>query len=433
MNMSASMLITALDAHSTMTRPTTSPVPGDVLSTRIPNNSLYKAGIARIIGIMCLLSLLSDPTLLHAADELMDAGRTTTIDYILERAVSQGLIGGGVVLVGNRDGVIYTTSRGRVGFSADAPVLTERTMFDIASLTKVFATAPAIMKLLEDGRITLLDPLTRWFPEWEGTDREDITILNLLTHTSGLNDISFNSIEPLKAAIHKTGIQRSGRVPGTSFHYADINFILLAELIQRVSGVPLDRYCRENFYGPLGMGDTMFLPPHERNEDIAPTIGTANELLTGIVQDENARLLGGVAGHAGLFSTASDLSRFAAMILNNGILHGIHIFNERVLSQMTAPYFYSNGHVVRGLGWDIYSPYSAPRGNIFSEMSFGHTGYSGSSIWIDPQRDLFVILLTVRLNYRDIRHINRLRSDISTIAASIFSAPRGPLEVLENM
>jgi CubicO group peptidase (beta-lactamase class C family) len=353
----------------------------------------------------------------------MDAGRASTIDYMLERAVIQGLIGGGVVLVGNREGVIYTTSRGKVGFSADAPALTERTMFDIASLTKVVATAPAIMKLLEQGRISLLDPLTRWFPEFEGTDREDITILNLLTHTSGFNDISFNSIEPLKTAIHKIGIQRSGRLPGSNFRYADINFILLAELIQRASGVPLDRYCRENIYGPLGMGDTMFLPPHERSGSIAPTFGTAHEPLTGVVQDENARLLGGVAGHSGLFSSASDLSRFASMILNNGRLHGTAVFSERVLTQMTSPYFYSNGHVVRGLGWDIDSPYSSPRGSFFSEMSFGHTGYSGSSIWIDPQRDLYVILLTVRLNYRDTRQINRLRSDISSIAASVFSPP----------
>jgi CubicO group peptidase (beta-lactamase class C family) len=180
------------------------------------------------------------------------------------------------------------------------------------------------------------------------------------------------------------------------------------------------------------MGDTMFLPPQEKNGGIASTIGPARELLTGVVQDENARFLGGVAGHAGLFSSAADLSRFAAMILNNGSFHGRAVFQERVLSQMTSPYFYSNGHVVRGLGWDIYSPYSSPRGSSFSAMSFGHTGYSGSSIWIDPEHDLFVILLTVRLNYRDIRHINRLRSDISTIAASVFFTTHDKVNIPEN-
>jgi CubicO group peptidase (beta-lactamase class C family) len=289
------------------------------------------------------------------------------------------------------------------------------------------------MKLLEEGRITLLDPLTRWFPEFEGTGREDVTILNLLTHTSGLNDIAISSVEPLKTTIHKAALQNSGRVPGSRFLYADINFILLSELVYRASGVSLDRYCRENLYGPLGMADTMFLPPHELAGSIAPTLGTANELLTGVVQDENARHLGGIAGHAGLFSSASDLSRYAQMILNNGRLHGIQILGERVLEQMTAPYFYSNGSVVRGLGWDIYSPYSSPRGSFFSEMSFGHTGYSGSSIWIDPERDLFVILLTVRYNYRDPRQINRLRSDISTIAASVFSRSVDMVIVPKNM
>jgi CubicO group peptidase (beta-lactamase class C family) len=387
----------------------------------------------RIVRTFLIISLLFRASPLLAADELLDAGRTATIDYMLERAVSQGFIGGGVVLVGNRAGVTYTASRGKIGLSADATALTERTIFDIASLTKVVATAPAIMKLLEEGRITLLDPLTRWFPEFVGTGREDVTILNLLTHTSGINDIAISSVDPLKTTIHKAALQKNGRLPGSRFLYADINFILLSELVHRASGVSLDRYCRENLYGPLGMGDTMFLPPRELAGSIAPTLGTANELLTGVVQDENARHLGGIAGHAGLFSSASDLSRFATMILNNGRLHGVQVLSKRVLEQMTAPYFYSNGTVVRGLGWDIDSPYSSPRGSFFSEMSFGHTGYSGSSIWIDPERDLFVILLTVRYNYRDPRQINRLRSDISTIAASVFSHYQEPIDVPGNM
>jgi CubicO group peptidase (beta-lactamase class C family) len=384
----------------------------------------------RALTIICLFFCTSP---LLAEDELLDAGRAATIDFMLERAVAQGSIGGGVVLVGNRSGVTYTASRGKIGFSADATALNERTIFDIASLTKVVATAPAIMKLIEEGRINLLDPITRWFPEFEGTGREDITILNLLTHTSGLNDIAISSVDPHNTAIHKAALQKNGRIAGGRFLYADINFILLSELVQRAAGVSLDRYCRENIFGPLGMGDTMFLPPHELAGSIAPTLGSANELLTGVVQDQNARYLGGIAGHAGLFSSASDLSRYAQMILNNGRLHGIQVFGERVLQQMTAPYFYSNGTVVRGLGWDIFSPYSSPRGSFFSDMSFGHTGYSGSSIWIDPERDLFVILLTVRYNYRDPRQINRLRSDISTIAASVFSHYPQTVNVPENM
>ncbi len=388
--------------------------------------------VTRIYTFLIFMILLQAAPL-RAADELLDFGRATTIDFMLERAVAQGFIGGGVALVGSSRGITYTASRGKAGISPDAPPLNERTLFDIASLTKVVATAPAIMKLLEEGRISLLDPLTRWFPEFEGTGREDITILNLLTHTSGLNDVAIGPNDPLATAIHKAALQKSGRLPGGRFYYADINYILLSELVRRVSWLPLDRYCLENFYGPLGMGDTMFLPPRELAASIAPTLGTANQLQVGVVQDENARYLGGVAGHAGLFSSASDLSRFAMMILNNGRIYGRRVLSERALEQMTAPYFFSSGRVVRGLGWDIHSPYSSPRGSYFSNMSFGHTGYSGTSIWIDPQQDLFVILLTVRYNYRDTRHINRLRSDISTIAASVFSSREIPPEPAENM
>jgi CubicO group peptidase (beta-lactamase class C family) len=387
----------------------------------------------RIFHALLIACILTSASPLLASDDLLDAGRAATIDYMLERAMAQGIIAGGVVLVGSHQCITYAASRGRAGFSPDAPALNERTLFDVASLTKVIATAPAVMKLLEEGRISLLDPLTRWFPEFEGTGHEDVTILNLLTHTSGFNDVAISSTEPLKTTIHKAALQKNGRIPGSRFLYADINFILLSELVQRASGVALDRYCLESIYGPLGMGETMFLPPRETGITIAPTLGTSNELLTGVVQDENARQLGGVAGHAGLFSNASDLSRYAMMILNNGKLYGKQVLSEQVMTQMTAPYFYSNGAVVRGLGWDISSPYSSPRGSHFSEMSFGHTGYSGSSIWIDPQRDMFVILLTVRLNYRDTRFISRLRSDISTIAASVFLHRKIALGVPENM
>ncbi|MBI2355205.1 MAG: beta-lactamase family protein [Deltaproteobacteria bacterium] len=339
----------------------------------------------------------------------------------MENAISRGLIAGGVIVVGNRDGILYSAARGRLTPLPEAPPLTERTIFDIASLTKVLATAPAVMKLMEEGRITLLDPLTRWFPEFEGTGREDITILNLLTHTSGLDDMALSPEEPLKSAIRKAASQKTWKQPGNRFRYADINFILLGELVRRTAGVTLDRFCHEQIYAPLGMNDTMFLPPLEFAPAMAPTIGPGNGLTAGIVQDENARRLGGVAGHAGLFSTAADLARFVRMVMNEGTLDDRRIFSERVVTQMTAPYFYSSGHVVRGLGWDIQSPFSSPKGNFFSEMSFGHTGYSGTSVWIDPQRDLFVILLTVRLDYRDTRLFNRLRSDISTLAVAVFS------------
>ena len=374
----------------------------------------------RLIHALIITCLLCFSTPLHASDDLMEAGRTTTIDFLLEQAISRGLIAGGVVVIGNHDGSLYTSSRGRLNTDVNSPLITERTIFDVASLTKVLATTPAIMKLLEDGRITLMDPLTRWFPEFNGSGHENITILNLLTHSSGLDDIAVAVEDPIKTTLQKVAAQKNRNKPGSHFRYADINFILLGELVRRSSGITLDVFCNDRIYNPMGTHETMFLPPRELAGSIASTMGSSREFSSGIVQDENARRLGCVAGHAGLFSSAADIALFSRMMLGGGMLNGKRIFPEQVLSQMTTPYFYSNGTVVRGLGWDIESPYSAPKGNFFSKMSFGHTGYSGSSIWIDPQRDLFVILLTTRLDYRDTRLFSRLRSNISTLAMEAF-------------
>ncbi len=386
--------------------------------------------IFRIIIITAILLSLS--TAINAADDLMDVGRAVSIDVMLENAIRRGLISGGVVAVGNHTGQLYSTAQGRLYPDVNAPPLTERTLFDTASLTKVFATAPAIMKLLEQGKISLLDPLTRWFPEFEGTDRDEITILNLLTHTSGLDDVEITNNDPLRSLIEKAVLQHNGTLPGNRFRYADINFILLGELVKRAANTPLDKFCSENIYAPTGMAETTFLPQGDFTL-IAPTAGQNKTLAAGVVQDMNARRFGGVAGHAGLFSSASDLNKFATMILNRGTYNGVQVFKERVITQMTSPYFYNNGRIIRGLGWDINSPFSSPRGHYFSDMSFGHTGYSGSSIWIDPEQDLYVILLTVRLDYSDVRQFNQLRSDISSLAVSIFSTPRIASEITNSM
>ena len=382
------------------------------------------------ITLVAILVLFSRN--LPAADDLMDFGRAMSVDVMLENAIRRGLISGAVVAVGNHTGQLFSTAQGRLYPDSGAPLLSDRTLFDTASLTKVIATAPAVMKLLEQGKITLLDPLTRWFPEFEGTDHEEVTILNLLTHTSGMDDVEVAHEDPLRGLIQKVMVQNNGIFPGNRFRYADINFILLGELVKRAANMPLDKFCSEYIYAPIGMAETSFLPQTAFVE-IAPTAGMNNSLKAGVVQDINARRLGGIAGHAGLFSTASDLNRFATMILNRGEYKGIRIFKERVITQMTSPYFYNNGKIIRGLGWDISSPFSSPRGNHFSDMSFGHTGYSGSSIWIDPEQDLYVILLTIRLDYTNVRQFNQLRSDISTLSVSIFSTPLIAAEITKDL
>jgi CubicO group peptidase (beta-lactamase class C family) len=349
------------------------------------------------------------------------AGRTASIGQLLERAIAQRMIEGGVAVVGDHTGILSSTARGRLTSAAGSPAISDRTIFDLASLTKVIATTPAVMKLLDEGRIALTDPLSRWIPEFADPGHEEITVLNLLTHTSGLDDAGVSQDQPMQSAIRKAAAQKNRSRLGSHFHYADINFILLGELVRRVSGEPLDVFCRQQIYGPLGTAETMFLPPRELAGSIAPTSGGG----CGIVQDPNARRLGGVAGHAGLFSSAYDLSRFARMILGGGMLDNKRVLSEEIVTQMTSPYVANNGAVRRGLGWDMSSPFSAPKGSFFSQASFGHTGYSGSSIWIDPQQDLFVILLTNRVNYHDTHTFNQLRRDVSTVAAADYRAPGG--------
>lgn len=379
---------------------------------RLP--TCYHHSFVRLCRCFCVLFVgLTLATSVRAeVDPVSEAGRVSVIEFMLQQAINRGLIRGAVVVVGDHQGILYEHAVGVSGFDATAPPLTTTAVFDIASLTKVFATTPAIVKLLDDGKLSLLDPLSRWFSEFEGSD---ITILDLLTHTSGLHDTGLDSAAPMQSAIERAAAQNGLIAAGSRFRYADINFILLGELVRRISGLSLDHYTRQMFYAPLGMQTAHFSPPP--NATYVPTLGGGY----GVVQDENARMLGGVAGHAGLFSSVHDLARFAGMLLSGGQLNGTRVLSSRAVDQMTAPYFFSNGKIVRGLGWDRESPFSAPKGTIFSELSYGHTGYSGTSVWIDPEADLYVLLLTTRLDYQRLRSFNKMRGDISTLAAALFA------------
>lgn len=354
------------------------------------------------------------------------------IDGLVENAIRKGLISGGVVHIGSRGGLLFEKAYGRIGAETVARPVSTDTIFDLASLTKVAATTTAIMKLAEEGKLSLVEPVRRWFPELEGKGKDELLLLNLLTHTSGLDDFSLDPAAPLQSAVAGAAGQRLKGDLGSRFHYADINFILLAELVNRVSGEALDLYTAKKIYLPLGMKDTGFNPPVEKSGRIAPTFGDGSIMLTGLPQDYPARQLGGVAGHAGLFSTAGDLALFCRMILDDGVLGGKRVLEARTVSQMTAPYFSRGGRVIRGLGWDISSPYSTPRGGLFSRSSFGHTGYSGSSIWIDGDAGIFVILLTSRLEYRKKGEFNQFRGDLSTLAAEAFGRPISLSELEEQ-
>lgn len=390
-----------------------------------PLHSSRRSIAVRVIACMIIFLLL--PPVIPAIAETTPNTHIPPyleVDLLMQRAMAKGLVAGGVVLVGNRSGTLLERTYGKRSYGPDAPPTTPDTIFDIASLTKVVATTPAIMKLAEEGRLSLVDPLVRWFPEFAGKGKDSLLVMNLLTHTSGLDDFPLSSVDPMRSAVAGAASQRLKGEPGNRFKYADINFILLGELVRRVSGLTLDRYVADNFLAPIGMVDTGFNPPKEKFNRCAATMGSGKSPHVGEVQDQLSRQLSGVAGHAGVFTTARDLALFCRMIMNDGVISGRRILSSRAVEQMTAPYFSRGGKVVRGLGWDIASPFSAPRGNGFSEMSFGHTGYSGTSIWIDPEEDTFVILLTSRLEYRNLREFNQLRSDVSTFAAAIYAAER---------
>jgi len=345
------------------------------------------------------------------------------IDQLMASSIQNALISGGVILIGNRDGTLFEKAYGRVSLAPDSRPMTVDTVFDLASVTKVIATTPAILKLAEGGRLSLVDPVKRWFPELEGKGKDDLLVLHLLTHTSGLNDFSLSSEKPMESAVAGVADQSLKGEIGSRFHYADINFILLGEMVRRVSGEALNEFSAKMFYGPMAMKDTGFLPSVELKARAAATLGSGDLLFLGDPQDHLARQLGGVAGHAGLFSTARDLAVFCRMMLSGGRSSGREIIAQRTVEQMIAPYFSRGGKVTRGLGWDISSPFSAPRGAFFSQSSFGHTGYSGASLWLDPDADLFVILLTSRLEFRKKAEFSQLRSELSTLAVEAFGVP----------
>jgi CubicO group peptidase (beta-lactamase class C family) len=343
-----------------------------------------------------------------------------SIDCVMNGAIASGLVNGGVVLIGDSREDLFVRAYGRVSPAGDARAVATDTIFDLASLTKVIATAPAIMKLADEGVLNLLDPVGKWFPEFRGKGKDDLLLLNLLTHTSGLSDVPLLPVRTIGEHVCQAAENELESRPGSRFRYADSNFILLGELVRRVTGRTLGSYASEQFLVPLGMSSTQFNPADALHSRCAATIADSGRILQGKAQDGNAGALGGVAGHAGLFGTAADLARFCRMLLRGGELEGRRVFSPWAVKQMACPFYFQEGRIVRGIGWDILSSYSSPRGGGFSDASFGHTGYSGTSIWIDPEADLFVILLTSRQDYRRVGEFGRLRGAISTLAAKMY-------------
>jgi uncharacterized protein YbbC (DUF1343 family) len=342
------------------------------------------------------------------------------LDAAINLAIEQGRLPGAVLVVGHDGQVVYRKAYGKRALIPTPEAMTADTIFDIASLTKVVATTSSLMKLFEQGKFRLNDKITDYIPEFQD-GHSDITIRNLFTHFSGLApDVPLD--KPWTG--YQTGIRLAATTkpqgpPLVRFVYSDINFILLGELVHRLTGQTLSDYARQNIFLPLGMRETQFQPPAALVPRIAPTErlnGAAP--LRGVVHDPTARNMGGVAGHAGVFSTADDLARFAQMMLNGGELDGVRIAGPLTIKKFTEPQTPPDQPILRGLGWDIDSPYSGNRGELFPIGSYGHTGFTGTSLWIDPSTQSYVILLANSVHPTARPAITPLRSKVATIAAA---------------
>jgi uncharacterized protein YbbC (DUF1343 family)/CubicO group peptidase (beta-lactamase class C family) len=367
----------------------------------------------------------------------MSAERLARINAAVEESIARKETPGAVVLAARRGRVVWRKAYGARALAPQRETMTPDTIFDAASLTKVVATATSIMILVERGQLRLTDLLSRHLPEMTDGGREQITIEELLTHRGGYAP-DFDLREQWTGydeAMKRLKIERLRNAAGTRFVYSDIGYIALGEVIKRVSGEPLDVFARKNIFEPLGMNDTSFNPRPALRARVAPTeqrraqaaylggkpetTGAEGERwLRGEVHDPTAFRMNGVAGHAGLFSTADDLAIYCQMILNGGTYGGARILSPLGVAAMTRPRAVMDDGSARGLGWDVVSSFSSNRGDLFPHGSFGHTGFTGTSLWLDPASEMFVIFLSNRVHPDGKGDVGELRGRVASIVAS---------------
>jgi CubicO group peptidase (beta-lactamase class C family) len=326
-----------------------------------------------------------------------------SIRSVLDRAVADSAFPGAMVIVGTHDRILAKYGAGHLDWSPSprtkSPVPTESTMWDMASLTKVIAMTSSMMQLVEQHKIDLDAPVQRYLPAWTGPGKEKVTVRHLLTHSSGLPAWRplYKEAADADAAMKLAYATPLDTLPGIRMIYSDIGGILMGEIIRAVSGERIDEYFSRHIAVPLKLHDTMFLPPASLLSRIAPTEidPWRQRHLRGEVHDENAAMLGGVSGHAGLFSSARDLARIAQLYLNHGTLDGVRIWKPETIVQFgtVQDSTFSN----RALGWETPTG-SNSAGHLMKRPAFGHTGFTGTSIWIDPAHDLFIVILTNRVN-----------------------------------
>lgn len=389
---------------------------------------IHRAAIRLVFAVALLLARSTLAQRPSTQPSLLDLSRLAAADAAILRAIDNHQIPGAVLLVGHNNQIVHHKAYGYRALQPQPLPMTPDTIFDLASLTKPIATATSIMLLAERGKLQLSDPIAKYIPAFAANGKETITIEQLLLHTSGLipdNPIADYANGPTAAfsAIHAL---RPARQPNRGFWYSDVNFITLGQLVQIIDGRPLDRFTREELFLPLNMPDTMYLPSTNLHTRCAPTEKRGNQWIQGQVHDPRAHALGGVAGHAGLFATASDLARYCQMLLNHGQLDGRRILAPDTVRIMTTPRPLPD-NCWRTYGFDVDTPYSSCRGNRFEPLvTFGHTGFTGTMLWIDPANNCFFILLTNSVHPDGSGSVIALRRQVATLVAEALLGPTPP-------
>lgn len=371
------------------------------------------------------------------AEARLDGTRLAEIDRaILDNIAARKLPG--AVFHLERDGAVYEKAYGRHTYEEGASPVTPDTVFDAASLSKVLSTAPSVLLLAEEGKLDLEAPLVRYFPECANGGKEAITVRQLLTHSSGLPAglPARPAWEGKEASLTLACTQTPTHAPGSLFRYSDINYVLLGHLVERVAGMPLERFAQQRIFTPLGMADTGYLPlartpaariaPTQRGPDAVDASLHADlapgQMLAGVVHDPTVRRMGGVGGSAGVFSTARDVARFGRMLVGGGELDGVRVLSResvRLLTTVQSP----PGLALRGMGMDIDSPYAQrPRGTVFPVGSYGHTGFTGCILWVDPHSRTFYVLLSNRVYPDDKSNVLALYTQLGTLSAQAADA-----------
>ena len=360
----------------------------------------------------------------------IDADKLTKIDGAVTAAVGRNECPGAVVVVVHGDAVVFRKAYGHRALVPENVPMTLDTVFDMASLTKPIATGTSVMMLVEQGKLKFSDTVAKHWPAFAANGKDTVTIEHLLLHTSGLTaDNAASDYHDGRAKARERIAALKLEAPaGTRFRYSDVGFIVLGDLVEKLGGTPVDAFAKKHVFAPLKMADTTFNPPAELKKRVAPTGKRKGEIILGAVHDPRAFSLDGVAGHAGLFSTADDVARYCRMLMRGGELDGVRVLSADTVRLFTAPHPVPAGmtkdgklderKLARSLGWDVDTSFSSPRGDGFKKgEGYGHTGFTGTSVWIDPPSKTAVIILANRVHPDDKGNMTPLRKEVATIVA----------------